>query len=71
MASTPQTLGRIGAAYRSVVVTAALAGTLAGGLLTELFSIRATLVVSAITLCLATPAVSSSFSAHNLPPSSH
>ena len=28
-ASTPQTLGRIGVAYRSVVVTAALAGTLA------------------------------------------
>jgi len=66
-ASTPQALGRIGAAYRTVVVTSALAGTLAGGALTELFSIEATLAVSAIALCLATPPVLAQFRSHGSP----
>lgn len=60
-ASTPQTLGRIGAAYRIVVVTAALTGTLAGGLLTELWSLQITLAAAAIALSLATPVVLKSF----------
>ena len=60
-ASTPQTLGTIGAAYRSVVVAAALAGTLAGGLLAELFSIQVTLAAAAVALCLTAPPVLWSF----------
>ena len=60
-ASAPEMLGRIGAAYRSVVVTASLLGTLAGGLLAEVFSIQVTLAVAAITLTLAAPAVVRSF----------
>lgn len=66
-ASTPQTLGRIGAAYRTFVVTAALVGTLAGGLLAEFFSLRATLAASAIALCIAAPAVLAKFRAHTPP----
>jgi len=62
-ASTQQTLGRIGAAYRTFVVTAALAGTLLGGLLTELFSIRATLAAAAAALCVAGPVVVTAFRA--------
>ena len=60
-ASAPEMLGRIGAAYRSVVVTASLLGTLAGGLLAEVFSIQVTLAVAAITLTLAAPAIVRSF----------
>lgn len=60
-ASTPQTLGRIGASYRTIVVTAGLAGTLIGGLIAELSSIQLAFVCSAVTLCLATPAVVHSF----------
>lgn len=60
-ASTPQTLGRIGAAHRVVVVSAALLGTLGGGLLAELASVRATLAVAGLALALATPVVIASF----------
>ncbi len=63
-ASTPHTLGRIGAAHRTFVMAAALVGTLAGGLLAELLSIRATLVVSAIALCITGPAVIANFRRH-------
>lgn len=65
-ASTPQTLGRIGAAYRTVVVTSALVGTLVGGLLTELFSIQLTFAVAAVAVSIATPAVVSGFRQHGL-----
>lgn len=64
-ASTSQTLGRVGAAYRTVVVAAAIVGTLLGGLLTELFSIRIALSASAIVLAVSTPAVVKSFRAHS------
>lgn len=63
-ATAPELLGRVGAAYRTVVVAAALTGTLAGGLLAELFSVQATLAAAAIALCLAMPAVLSGFRSH-------
>lgn len=63
-ASTPQNLGRVGATYRTIVVTAALAGTLTGGLLTQLFSIQLALATSAVALCFATPLVLRDFRAH-------
>ena len=56
-ASGSQLLGRVGAAYRTVVVSAALVGTLVGGLVAEIFSVRASLAASAIALFVATPAV--------------
>lgn len=64
-ASTPQSLGRIGAAYRTFVVAAALVGTVFGGLLAEVFSIRATLGGAALALCIAGPFVSANFDAGN------
>lgn len=48
-------LGRVGATYRTVVVTASLVGAVAGGFLADLISIRFALVGYGVILLLAAP----------------
>lgn len=50
-------LGRVGATYRTVAVSASLAGAIAGGFLADLFSIRAALVGYGLILVIAAPVV--------------
>jgi len=57
-------LGRVGATHRMVVMTAALVGTLVGGFIAEVTSLRLTLVVCGVATALAVPVVRRSFRVH-------
>ena len=54
-------LGRVGAAYRTVVVAASILGAIAGGIIAGMSSIRWTLAVGGIAALLAAPLVSIGF----------
>ena len=56
--ATPNELmGRVGAAYRTVVVTCGLVGALIGGLIADATSLRSALIAYGIILAVATPLV--------------
>ena len=54
-------LGRVGATYRTIVVTASLSGAIAGGLLTDMASIPVSLIACGTILALLTPVTALQF----------
>jgi predicted MFS family arabinose efflux permease len=60
-ATPPVMYGRVQATYRTLVVTAALLGTLAGGLLADLVSLPTTLLICGVIVAMATPLAARGF----------
>ncbi len=58
-------LGRVGAAYRTIVVTASLLGAIIGGIIADLVSIRGTLVTYGVLLALVGPFAARQFASAN------
>ncbi len=54
-------LGRVGATYRTVVVSASLGGAVAGGLLADLVSVRGAIVGYGVALLVVAPVAASAF----------
>ncbi|MGI9613878.1 MAG: MFS transporter [Acidimicrobiales bacterium] len=63
-ATPPSMYGRVQAAYRTLVVTAALVGTLAGAVLADITSIRVSLLSCGVVIALSTPLAATGFQRH-------
>ena len=63
-ATPPSMYGRVQATYRTLVVTAALVGTLVGGVLADITSIRVSLLLCGALVVLATPFAFAGFRRH-------